>query len=674
MLVPSMYRSTFVLALEVLADLAILLFVLLARPSRGPALITAAAALLAADTLYALSYKFVTLQLFIFPVQVAFYLLYILSAAYYIFRAYAAGEPLEKVEKGIFLVIFSAFVFLQTKYVVLPFLHTTNYVSLPLHIATSFLFVLYRLAESAVIAMAVLLGMRARSRYWFYLLNGLTLLSISSFALGFNGTMGTSVPFQECGWVLGLLSILAAQTYPLRDSSQFARCNSLRVRLVWFVSAITAGLLLLLYLLQAFAVKDAFHLTSSLFFLLFGVWFVANLISFLVAEDIRTLLDGLEAPDSLAAHRGFRLTVYEAELFAEKLRAAYDTIKSQSHMAALSKLSAQVAHDIRSPLAALDSALRDVAQLPESQRLLIRGAAGRIRDIANDLLEKHRDARTAAGHLLGPRLLSGLIGPVIAEKRLQFRDRPDVAIDFSPGPDSYGLFAKVQPAEFSRILSNLINNGVEALAGGGSVVLGLSREKGAVALSVSDNGKGIAPELLPRIGQMGETHGKAGGSGLGLHHARTTVEGWGGSFAVSSEAGKGTTVTLTLPQAAQPEWLVPEKPEPAAEAAGRQALLLDDDALVHLNWGIAARSAGINLKPYKKAGEFLAAAETLPKDTPVYIDSELGEGVFGEEIARDLHQKGFTDITMATGHAPERFGLLTWLKVSGKEPPWGRES
>jgi len=56
----------------------------------------------------------------------------------------------------------------------------------------------------------------------------------------------------------------------------------------------------------------------------------------------------------------------------------------------------------------------------------------------------------------------------------------------------------------------------------------------------------------------------------------------------------------------------------------------------------------------------------------LYIDSELAEGAKGENIAAELHDKGFTDITMATGHGPDKFAHLPWLKVSGKEPPWSK--
>jgi hypothetical protein len=45
-------------------------------------------------------------------------------------------------------------------------------------------------------------------------------------------------------------------------------------------------------------------------------------------------------------------------------------------------------------------------------------------------------------------------------------------------------------------------------------------------------------------------------------------------------------------------------------------------------------------------------------------------GVKGEDIAVALRERGFSNITMTTGHAPDRFAALPWLKVIGKEPPW----
>ena len=319
---------------------------------------------------------------------------------------------------------------------------------------------------------------------------------------------------------------------------------------------------------------------------------------------------------------------------------------------ATSDMAAQVAHDIRSPLAALGAAARGM-ELPADQRTLVDGAIGRMQGIADDLLQRYR-APGAAKARPETCALAALIEQVLAEKRIQHRDKGGIKIAFDNGAG--GARAAVDQKEMQRIISNLVNNSVEAFESGGTVAVGLSAPDGMVTLRIKDDGKGIPPEILSRLGQKGETHGKTGGTGLGLYHARTSVESWGGSLKMESGPG-GTCVIITLPAAAKP-------------AAGLRAALLDDDPLVHMNWRMAAKAAGAELKAYKTPEDFAAAAATLPRDIPLYIDSELGNGIKGEEIAKDLHDKGFTDISMATGHGAEKFTHLPWLKVTGKEPPW----
>lgn len=461
---------------------------------------------------------------------------------------------------------------------------------------------------------------------------------------------------------------------------------------------------------------------------------------------------------------------------------------------ARANIAAQVAHDIRSPLVALDAALENTSVLPEKQRTVVRHSLNRIRDVANTLLERNRTQQgTAAanpdtGERLEVRLLSSLIDQVVAEKRMQYASKPGIDIDFKLTVESYGLFSTMQPVEFGRLLSNLVNNAVEALGDKGKVDVRLTPEDGSILLSISDNGKGISPEVLVKLGKKGETHGKAGGSGLGLFHARTIAESWGGNLAITSTLGKGTAVTIKLPKAETPTGfvaaleLVPGRPvvvldddkgihslwqkkleavglkennievlyfsepdglrawvkaEPAkakvalylfdyelpghketglslAEELGlcprtiiisgrseekrliedcarlkvrsipksllefvpvkigapRQAVLIDDDIIVHMNWETAAEEAGIELKSYKDPAEFIAALGSFSKTTPVYIDSELGMDSKGEDVAAALKEKGFTNLTLVTGYSPERFARLSWLKVRGKESPW----
>jgi len=464
----------------------------------------------------------------------------------------------------------------------------------------------------------------------------------------------------------------------------------------------------------------------------------------------------------------------------------------------------QVAHDVRSPLAALEVVSGDVAQLPEGKRILIRAAVGRIRDIANSLLKKQRAQAVGvapeAPETASPQLLSSLLDPVVSEKRLQFRSHSRVEIELRLDVSSYGLFTVVQPVEFKRLISNLVNNAVEAFGeGAGAVSVSLFSRDGRALVSVQDNGKGIPPEVLAKLGRRGETHDKAGGSGLGLYHARSSAESWGGRLEIASEVGKGTTTTVLLPLAPAPEWFVPElrltpgkavvildddasihqvwqgrldalragergvevvhvsspdeirgwvqgEPAKAREAlylfdyellgyretglslaselalgervilvtsryeepevltgcrklkarlipkglAGSvpmrvetaalaetpkgerlDAVLIDDDPLTRMVWENDAADLGKRLRTFSTVAEFFKEAGGIDRTTPVYVDSNLGEGVEGTVESRRIHEMGFGEVYLATGYAPEKFAGFTHLRgVIGKEPPW----
>lgn len=344
---------------------------------------------------------------------------------------------------------------------------------------------------------------------------------------------------------------------------------------------------------------------------------------------------------------------------------------------ALAKFAQQVAHDIRSPLAALEVATGDRAfQVPQDKRELIGDAVGRIRDIANSLLEKHRSLAAGADIFrmnsassievvdLEPLPISSLIESLIAEKRLEFSGRPHLAIAYRPNASSSGTLAKVQPVEFKRLLSNLINNSAEALGeDGGSVDVSLSALDFRTLVSVKDDGKGIPPEVLTSLGRRGGTFGKNGGSGLGLHHARASVESWGGTLEISSVIGKGTTVNVFIPEVRNGD----------ARRTLFDAVLIDDDELARATWKVAASRLGKRLRSYATAGEFLGEADAVDRATPVYIDVDLGNGKQGDVESLKIHELGFREIYLVTGHEPGKFAGLAHLRgVVGKEPPWGR--
>lgn len=345
-----------------------------------------------------------------------------------------------------------------------------------------------------------------------------------------------------------------------------------------------------------------------------------------------------------------------------RLNATQTELAEAEKKKALLMLASQVAHDIRSPLAALGSAVAGAGPLAENERALMRDAVDRINGIADGLLNRNRDQSVTFDEPSSVQSLSLLIDPLVAEKRLEFRTQSGVVIGSRTEDGVNDLRAAVHPGEFKRLLSNLINNAVEAFGdGAGEVRVILGKRDGRASVSVEDNGKGIAPEILAKLGGRGATHGKPGGSGLGLHHARTSVESWGGSLELTSELGKGTTATLLLPMAG----------EPSSSQKRFDAVLIDDDRLVRATWKAAAMRAGKDLRDFGSIEEFFAAAQGIDRSTPVYVDADLGGEVKGDRESLKIRDLGFIEIYLATGHPPEAFAGLTHLRgVVGKESPW----
>jgi signal transduction histidine kinase len=291
----------------------------------------------------------------------------------------------------------------------------------------------------------------------------------------------------------------------------------------------------------------------------------------------------------------------DAEFELRELQNTYNELKrlkkiEMDHFknTAMNTMAAQVSHDIRSPLAALEMISGSLHNIPEEKRLIIRNSVNRIRDIANELLNLNKkikresiattDQVSTSTEEINLHLLSPLIDSITTEKRIQYRNRMNITIEYHQCKESYGMFSNIRANEFKSVLSNLVNNSVESIeqeTGHVEISMrGLPDSSQSVEIRIRDNGRGIPVEIIPDLGKEKKSHNKESGNGLGLYHAFRSIESMGGNISIRSSLGIGTEVIITLPRRPAPKWFVPELNLSTRSAV----IIMDDDASVHQIW------------------------------------------------------------------------------------------
>jgi len=207
---------------------------------------------------------------------------------------------------------------------------------------------------------------------------------------------------------------------------------------------------------------------------------------------------------------------------------------------------------MQSPLLTLQILGAPNKDLSPEDRSLSAAAISRIEEIAEDLLKLYRKCESDS-HIesdLHPNSLKSLIDPIVKEKTLELRKKNSkIELSVKGLVESEKVTIWSNRSDFQRLLSNIINNAIEAIKGSGKVELQIEREKRNIRILVKDTGIGIPKTLLTELGKRGHSVGKKGGSGLGLFHARKCVEDWHGSIRFDSAEGKGTCVVLSFPEA-----------------------------------------------------------------------------------------------------------------------------
>ena len=100
------------------------------------------------------------------------------------------------------------------------------------------------------------------------------------------------------------------------------------------------------------------------------------------------------------------------------------------------------------------------------------------------------------------------------------------------------------------------------------------------------------------------------------------------------------------------------------------AILIDDDELIHLTWKISAKKNGKNLICFSNVGDFIQNSNGFDRDTCIFIDSNLQDGLRGEVLSKEIYEMGFMNIFVTTGFDSSSITPQVWIKgIIGKKPP-----
>src|SRR5688572_12895162 len=256
--------------------------------------------------------------------------------------------------------------------------------------------------------------------------------------------------------------------------------------------------------------------------------------------------DGGDEVSALA--RAFNQMTHDLQQRAQQLQAVDRTRRL---------LLADVSHELMTPLTGMRGYLETLSlhaqsldpETRERYLAIIRDETLRVEHIVGDLLELSRLEGGGESFDAQDVPLEDLFGRVVARHGRAAEEKGvEIATNIAPGAE----IVTGDPMRLEQALQNLAANALRHTSKGGRVELSATYENGAIVVTVTDTGSGIAPEHLPHVfdrfykvdpSRAGET----AGSGLGLSIVKAIVERHGGAVAATSRPGGGTTFTLKFP-------------------------------------------------------------------------------------------------------------------------------
>ncbi|MBN1206112.1 MAG: HAMP domain-containing protein [Myxococcaceae bacterium] len=309
-------------------------------------------------------------------------------------------------------------------------------------------------------------------------------------------------------------------------------------------------------------------ITLSLLAIIVGLG--ATLLSARTLRPVRTLIEGVSriGRGDYTAQLGVQgedevaVLAREFDAMARSLQARESQLKAQAEalaraeqLAAVGRISAQVAHEVRNPLSSIGlnvemlgdalarATFRTEGESREARELL--AAVTREVDRLTDVTEQYLRMARPPNPTLVSEDVTEVLGGVLDFSRQELeRAGVEVVRDFAP--DTPRVLA--DEGQLRQVFLNLVRNSREAMPTGGRLTVSTRGMEKEVEITVQDTGRGMTEAVRARLFEPFFST-KEGGTGLGLSVSQQILQSHGGTLACQSQSGQGTSFVLRLPRA-----------------------------------------------------------------------------------------------------------------------------
>jgi two-component system sensor kinase FixL len=252
------------------------------------------------------------------------------------------------------------------------------------------------------------------------------------------------------------------------------------------------------------------------------------------------------------AHISFSVSEVEGEVYftgivrdLTETKALQERIIKSERLAALGQVVAEISHEIKNPLMMIGGFARQLSHGKQNEKdvaklNIIVNEVARLEDLLNELRDLYLP-RTLDNEEMDITELLSEVYELVREDC----GRKNIRVDLRKSGGK--AMVKGDREKLEQVLLNLAKNAIEAMEGGGKLLLSSLRKENEVEISISDDGSGISEEQSDKIFSPFFTT-KKNGTGLGLSVSKSIVEDHpGSSLTFESQVGKGTIFKVTMP-------------------------------------------------------------------------------------------------------------------------------